>query len=164
MVTPLTVVNNRLPRTCPGRRFALRTLYIVIACALSAFNIEPALDEDGNSQPPKAEFNTRFLRYVFLGTSVCVLTIVRRYIRDPKPFQMCNQASIRRLRETGEGGVRYGRLLSGSVPKLCVDVLNVYSRTWKGCRDPDHPAESSIVRILAIGAVLRRMRPVYYPS
>ena len=76
MVTPPTVVNNRTPRTYPGNFFALRTLYIVVACVLSTFNIEPALDEDGNPQPPKPEFNDRILRYVSLGTSARVLTIV----------------------------------------------------------------------------------------
>ena len=104
MIAPPTVVNNRTPRSCPGRRFALRTLYIVVACVLSAFNIEPVLDEDGNPQPPKAEFGTRMMRYVFLGTPVRILTIVRHY-QGPKTFRMFDQASIRSLREAGEGGV-----------------------------------------------------------
>jgi len=66
------VVNDRISRACPGKPFAIRTLYIVVACVLSAFNIEPALGGDGNPQPPKVEFNIRILRYVFLGTSVRV--------------------------------------------------------------------------------------------
>ena len=49
--------------------------------------------------------------------------------------------------------------------KLYVDVLNEYSRTsMGGCRDPDRPAEASIVRISATGAVLQRMRPVSRPN
>jgi len=58
-------------RICPGRQFALRTLYLVVACVPAVFDIEPALDEDGNPQIPKAEFTSGSLvRYVFVGTSV----------------------------------------------------------------------------------------------
>ena len=100
---PTLMANNRTLRACPGGRFAVRTLYIVIACVLSAFNIEPALDGDGNPQPPKAEFNIRILRYVFLGTSVRVLTIVRRYISDPKPFKCAikprSEGSVKLVKE-----------------------------------------------------------------
>ena len=50
---------------CPGRHFALRTLYLVIACVLSTFDIEPTLDDDGNPHMPKAEFHSVVIRYVF---------------------------------------------------------------------------------------------------
>lgn len=49
-------------RACPGKDFALRTIYLVVACVLSAFNIEPALDDDGNPQIPKAEFGSLLVR------------------------------------------------------------------------------------------------------
>ena len=82
-------------------------MYIVVACVLSAFNIEPALDKGGNPQPPKAEFYSRIIRYVFLGTSVrikAMLTIVRRYIRDPKPFKCAikarSEGSVKLVKET----------------------------------------------------------------
>jgi len=55
-------------RICPGKDFALRTLYIVVACVLSVFDIGPALDDDGIPQMPKPEFG-------------CLL------VRDPKPFE-----------------------------------------------------------------------------
>ena len=55
-------------RICPGKHLALRSLYLLIACVLSAFDIKPALDEDGNPQVPKPEFNSLVLRYAFLGT------------------------------------------------------------------------------------------------
>jgi len=55
-------------RICPGRHFALQTVYLVVACVLSAFSIEPALGEDGTPQVPKPEFG---------GLTV----------RDPKPFK-----------------------------------------------------------------------------
>ena len=79
-----------IPRTCPGKQFALRTVYLVVACVLSAFDIGPALDEDGNPQMPKAEFHCVTVRYVFLASLilvVVVLTAVRRHARDPKPFK-----------------------------------------------------------------------------
>ena len=65
-------------------------MYLVVASVLSVFTIEPASDKNGVPQAPKAEFNSRIVRYVFLGTSVHVvvmLTIMRDYIRDPKPFK-----------------------------------------------------------------------------
>ena len=79
-----------IPRICPGRHFALRTVYLVVVCVLSVFNVSPALDEDGNPQMPKVEFDSLLVRYVFVVISihaVRMLTIVRRYIRDPKPFK-----------------------------------------------------------------------------
>jgi len=59
MVNPLII-----SRICPGRHFALRTAYLVITCVLSVFNIEPALDDDGNPQVPKAEYESSIVRYV----------------------------------------------------------------------------------------------------
>jgi len=96
LVTPPTMVNNRAPRACPGGLFALRTLYIAVACVLSAFDIEPALDEDGNPQPPKAEFNSRVIRYVFLGTSARAKAMLTNAMlhQGSQVFQMCNQALI----------------------------------------------------------------------
>ena len=61
------VVNNRIPRICPGRHLALQSVYLVVACVLSVFVIEPTLDEDGNPQVPKPEFDVRTVRYVFPG-------------------------------------------------------------------------------------------------
>jgi len=85
------MVNNYvIPRSCPGKQFALRTAYLVVACVLSTFDIGPALDEDGNPQMPKAEFHSVMIRYVLLASlilAVVMLTVVRRYTRDPKPFK-----------------------------------------------------------------------------
>ena len=77
-------------RVCPGRHFALRTVYLVVASVLSAFDIEPTLDEDGNPKMPKAEFNSLLVRYVFLASStlaITVLSVTRHYVREPKPFK-----------------------------------------------------------------------------
>ena len=59
-----------IPRNCPGRHFALRSLYLLVACVLSVFDVKPVLDEDGNLQVPEAEFNSSMVRYVFLWTSI----------------------------------------------------------------------------------------------
>jgi len=60
-----------IPRICPGRHFALRTLYLFVSCVSAVLDIEPALDGDGNFQIPEAEFTSDSLvRYVFLGTSI----------------------------------------------------------------------------------------------
>ena len=53
-----------LPRVCPGSFFALRTVYLVVACVLSVFVVEPALDEGGKPQVPEAEFDSLIVRYV----------------------------------------------------------------------------------------------------
>ena len=39
-------------------------VYLVVACVLSVFNIEPSLDEDGKPQVPEAEFGSLGVRYV----------------------------------------------------------------------------------------------------
>jgi len=49
-------------RNCPGKDFALHTVYIVVACVLSVFDIGPALDDDGNPNVPMAEFGSLFVR------------------------------------------------------------------------------------------------------
>jgi len=65
-------------------------VYLVVVCVLSAFDIGPALDENGNPQAPKVEYDNAAVRYVFVETlilTVGILTILRRYNRDIKPFE-----------------------------------------------------------------------------
>jgi len=79
-----------IPRVCPGKQFALRTVYLFVASVLSAFDIGPALDEDGTPQMPKAEFHSVLVRYAFLPQSILVavvLTVLRHYTSDLKPFK-----------------------------------------------------------------------------
>ncbi|TFY83605.1 hypothetical protein EWM64_g397 [Hericium alpestre] len=38
-------------RVCPGRNFAMSTLYMTVACLLSVFNIRPKKDEHGKDIP-----------------------------------------------------------------------------------------------------------------
>jgi len=65
-----------VPRVCPGKQFALRTLYLFVACVSAVFDVEPALDEDGNPKIPEAEFTCdATIRYVFLGTSICTVAM-----------------------------------------------------------------------------------------
>ena len=52
-------------RICPGRHFALQTMYLVVSCVLSVFDIAPPLNDDGSPQVLKAEFNGVFIRQVF---------------------------------------------------------------------------------------------------
>ena len=63
---------------CPGRSFALRTVYLVVACVLSLFDIKPALDEDGKPQVPEAEFDGLIIRYVLGHPFIMMLTVARR--------------------------------------------------------------------------------------
>ena len=68
--TSLSVVDNRAHvdsgRICPGKYFALRTVYMVVACVLSVFDIGPVLDEDGIPRIPEIEFDSASIRCVFL--------------------------------------------------------------------------------------------------
>ena len=78
-------------------------MYLVVACVLAAFNIEPTLDEDGNPQMPKAEFHSVIIRYVFLLSSTLVVVmftvVARRYISEPKHFKCA-------IRPRSEGAVK----------------------------------------------------------
>ncbi|EJD01786.1 cytochrome P450 [Fomitiporia mediterranea MF3/22] len=56
-------------RICPGRHFAENSVRTESASILAAFNITKALDENGNSVTPKAEYTPNFLS------------------RHPKPFK-----------------------------------------------------------------------------
>ena len=87
------------PRICPGKRFAIQTVYLVVACVLSTFNVGPALGEDGSPEVLKAEFDSLFNRYVtFLGTSInCAAMLTRRcatFYQESQTFQMYNRAPI----------------------------------------------------------------------
>jgi len=66
MITGLVILRN-----CPGKHFALRTLYLFVACVSAVFDIEYAVNEHGNPEIPEAEFTgNSAVRYVFLGTSI----------------------------------------------------------------------------------------------
>ena len=65
-----------IPRVCPGKEFSLRTVYLFVTSVLFAFDIGPALDEDGNPQMPKAEFHGGLVRCVILGSSILVVAIL----------------------------------------------------------------------------------------
>ena len=53
-------------RICPGKELALQTVYLVVTCVLSVFDIGPALDDDGNPRTFEPEFDSITLRYVYL--------------------------------------------------------------------------------------------------
>ena len=45
-------------RICPGRHFAMDTIFIAVSHMLAAFNIGKAHDADGNPITPKEEYTT----------------------------------------------------------------------------------------------------------
>ena len=81
---PPSIVNNHTlmnpGRICPGKHLALRTVYLVVACVLSVFDIGPALDEDGNAQMPKIEFDGASVQYVFLESPIHTAADVDRLV------------------------------------------------------------------------------------
>ena len=84
-------------RICPGKHLALRTVYLVIACVLSLFDIGPALDDDGNHRVPKPEFDGVTVRYVFLGPSTHTVADTDRFVvplQESQTFRMHYQASL----------------------------------------------------------------------
>ena len=48
-------------RLCPGREFALSSIFIAVASVLSAFDIGKAVGEDGSPITPSGEFVTGLL-------------------------------------------------------------------------------------------------------
>ncbi|EJD01808.1 cytochrome P450 [Fomitiporia mediterranea MF3/22] len=50
-------------RICPGRYFAINSIFIGVASILSTFNITKALDENGNPITPKADYTPLIVRH-----------------------------------------------------------------------------------------------------
>jgi len=59
-------------RICPGKNWAETMLFITAATLLSAFNLEQALDADGNPIPLNEHYEGESIRY--LGKSECKIT------------------------------------------------------------------------------------------
>jgi cytochrome P450 len=51
-------------RICPGRHFALNSLFLMIAHTLAVFDIKPALDENGNEIQFKSDVTGGLVSYV----------------------------------------------------------------------------------------------------
>ena len=76
-------------RICPGRYFALDTIWLAIANVLAAFSLEKPLDEDGNIIEPSGEFVSGLFRRVplELSTSSGSLMFENYVTSPPKPFK-----------------------------------------------------------------------------
>ena len=84
-------------RICPGRYFALRTVYLAVACVLSVFDIGPVLDEGGNPRIPRIEFDSAFIRCVFLQLSIDTAADIDRLVmshQGSETIRMYYQASF----------------------------------------------------------------------
>ena len=57
-VDPLDLSFGFGRRICPGRHFAMDTIFIAVSHMLAAFNIGKAQDADGNPITPKEEYTT----------------------------------------------------------------------------------------------------------
>jgi len=93
-------------RVCPGKYFALRTVYLVVTCVLSVFDIGPVLNEDGNPQIPRLELDNTTVRYVFLELSMHIAADVDRLStqhQGSQTFRMHYQASFRRGHKASKG-------------------------------------------------------------
>ena len=90
--TPHSVVDNHAHfnpvRICPGRYLALRTVYLVIACVLSVFDIGPVLDEDGNPQIPRIEFDGASVRCVSCSYRFALWRVLTGLRQGPQAIQM----------------------------------------------------------------------------
>ena len=99
--TPSSIANNRAHvgpgRICPGKYFALRTVYLTAVCVLSVFDIGPVLDEEGNPRIPEVEFDGAFIRCVFLWLSIHIVADIDRLVmshQGSKTIRMYYQASF----------------------------------------------------------------------
>lgn len=52
-------------RICPGQHLAYESLWIAVASVLAAYDITPALDDEGRPVIPTTEPNVGFASYVF---------------------------------------------------------------------------------------------------
>ena len=64
-------------RICPGRHFAERTTFLVIASILHTFKIEPHLDQDGSPILPEAKMTPGFVGYVNYSLVLAALSYAR---------------------------------------------------------------------------------------
>ncbi|EKM55856.1 uncharacterized protein PHACADRAFT_256765 [Phanerochaete carnosa HHB-10118-sp] len=57
-------------RICPGRYFAMESMWIAMACVLATLNVEKAVDEAGNVIEPSGEYTSGLISYpVFFKAS-----------------------------------------------------------------------------------------------
>ncbi|KAL6303377.1 hypothetical protein BKA93DRAFT_788191 [Sparassis latifolia] len=50
-------------RMCPGRHFALESMFITISSVLASFDIMKAVDVDGKEMEPTGEYSTGIISY-----------------------------------------------------------------------------------------------------
>ncbi|KAK1227302.1 hypothetical protein PQX77_009719 [Marasmius sp. AFHP31] len=62
----ITCKPHILNRVCPGRYFALNTVYLAMSRLLASFTIARAIDDEGNEIIPKARFTEGAVRYIRL--------------------------------------------------------------------------------------------------
>lgn len=55
---------SRIVRVCSGQYLARASIWIMVACTLALFDIEPAKDEAGNEIPVHYDYTDGFLRWV----------------------------------------------------------------------------------------------------
>ena len=73
-------------RICPGRYFAMDTLWITAASILAAFEIEKPVDDAGNPKTPSTDYGPSIFRLV--QNFVCASWILNRCARSfPLPFE-----------------------------------------------------------------------------
>ena len=88
-------------RTCPGRHFALRTLFLNIACTLAVFEISAPVGEK-----LEAKYHEGFIRYVLVPDSPPrdsgILFGADARCKVPSPVQVRDQASLCREFEVGQ--------------------------------------------------------------
>jgi hypothetical protein len=54
---------------CPGRWLAYDSIWLSIACILSVYSIERAIDENGREIVPEVAYTSSLLRYALEATS-----------------------------------------------------------------------------------------------
>ena len=88
-------------RTCPGRYFALRTLFLNIACTLAVFDISVPVGEK-----LEAKYHEGVVRYVLipgpLPSESGILFGADARCKAPPPVQVRDQTSLRREFEVGQ--------------------------------------------------------------
>lgn len=73
-------------RVCPGKFIAESSLWMAVMSILAVFNIEHEIGPNGDRIPPKAEYCSGVLRFVF-AELLSLLLIITIYFSEPLPFK-----------------------------------------------------------------------------
>ena len=99
LVDCMQLVFTGIYSICPGRHLAEASVWIVIATILSAFEILPVKDDNGNPIIPKADFHSAITRCVYPFQVPTSGTYISS--QSPQTIQVYHPAKVAKDEGTG---------------------------------------------------------------